>query len=110
MAEDPVDKQLDRYIESMVLSILESPQLKGLSPEKKQAITEKISEHMNDLVLETLFNRLTKEQLDDMRGSMVNPNEMEKKIEFYAASIPVFYDDLNNRLQREVVALSQILS
>ncbi len=35
---------------------------------------------------------------------------MEKKVEFYAMSVPMLYDDLNNRLQREIMALSQTLS
>jgi len=108
--EDNTDKQTKLYIESMVVTVLESPILKDLPPEKKKAIADKISIHMDDLILETLLNRLNKQQLDDVKSSLKNPDELEKKIEFYASSVPMFYDDLNNRLQREMVALSQTLS
>lgn len=110
MTEDNVDKQLGKYMESMVAAVLESGELKSLPQEKKQSIAAKISEHLDELVLETLFNRLNKKQLDDLRSAMGNPEQLEKKIEFYAASVPMLYEDLNNRLQREVVALSQTLS
>ncbi len=110
MAEDKDDKQLDRYMESMVAAVLQAPKLKDLPDEKKKAVAGQILERLDDLVLETLLNRLNEEQLDDIRSAMSNPEQLEEKIEFYAASVPMFYEDLNNRLQREVVALSQALS
>ncbi|PIR98217.1 MAG: hypothetical protein COT89_00720 [Candidatus Colwellbacteria bacterium CG10_big_fil_rev_8_21_14_0_10_42_22] len=110
MTEDLTEKNVQRYFDSMIAVVLDSSELRGLDEKKKKVLAEKIRDHFDDIVLDTLLNRLTTEQLKDLKESMARPEEMEEKIELYASAMPTFYDDLNDRLRNEMLAMRDILS
>ena len=106
---DDVDQKLNAFIESFVVGILAHPSLQNLSEEEKQSYAQKLRSHFSDMVLETLINRLTPEQLSDVQASVGNLPALEQKIEEYAATIPGLSQDIEERLKREFDQMQKAL-
>ena len=103
------DKKLSAYVEELVQSVLEAPRLKDLDDKSKEKAASTVRDKLDELVLETLSNRLPEEQVEDIRSS-VGKSDLEEKIENYASLIPGLAEDLENRLEREVIFIRNSMS
>ncbi len=104
-----INKQLDAYVDALIMGVLEAPSITKLPPEEKNKAREIIRDRFNKLIMETLLNRLNEEQIKDLESSLEDVKTLEEKIETYASSIPGLADDLENRLQRESAMLRENL-
>lgn len=66
-------------------------------------------DHFHSLIIDTLLNRLSLEQLSEVEKIKDSPQALEEKIEEYAASVPNLAQDIEERLTREVEAMKQAL-
>jgi DNA-binding GntR family transcriptional regulator len=105
-----MDDKIDKYLEGLVESIMQgSPRLSALSVEDKEKAIEQLRDRLYKLALETLFNRLSSEQKEDVKKALDNGN-VEERVEYYASIVPDFAFDLENRLQREVEFIKNTMS
>ncbi|MBI4057928.1 hypothetical protein HY405_01250 [Candidatus Microgenomates bacterium] len=98
---DNVDQKFNAFIEGFVTGILAHPSLQNLTDEEKQSYAQKLRNHFFRMVVETLINRLTPEQVADVQANIGNPAVLEQKIEEYAATVPGLSQDIEGRLGRE---------
>ena len=105
-----MDEKLDAYIESLVLGIMADPGLNILPQQEKDQYAQKLRDHLHKLILDTLLNRLSPEQLAEIEKIKDNQEEMENKIEEFAISIPNLAQDMEDRLNREVEMMKQALT
>lgn len=94
-----MDEQINSYIESLVLEVLESPGFVNLSLGEKQAKGELIRDHISNVVLDTVVDSLTEEQLKVLEKIPHETPEMEHKIEEYSSQIPSFSTKLEEALR-----------
>ena len=106
---DEAEKKLDAYVEGLVQSVLEVPRLKDLDTKSRKKAAETVRSKLDELVLETLFNRLSEAQIEDIRSS-IGKSDLEEKIENYASLIPGLAGDLENRLEREAIFIRNSMS
>lgn len=104
-----MDQKLDAYIESLVLGIMADPGLNILPQQEKDQYAQRLRDHFNKLIMDTLLNRLAPEQLAEIEKLKENPQELENKIEEYAASTPNLAQDIEDRLNREFETMKQAL-
>ncbi len=101
--------QEDEYIDSLISDVLSSPGYKDLSEEKKLSIKEKLEDHFQSLVIDTTLNRLTKDQMQELKKVMEeDESKMEEKMEEFASTIPLLAADIESRLDQEVEALKRL--
>ena len=96
------------YIKSLVNEILVAPGYEKLDKKEKDKLSKKLAAHFQDMVLETLINRLSAEQLKDVKAVVKKPKLLEEKLEECAAVIPGLAADIEERLQREVKAIKSL--
>lgn len=104
-----MDEKLDAYIESLVSEIMADPGLNNLPQQEKDQYAQRLRDHFNKLIMDTLLNRLSPEQLSEIEKIKDQPELLEDKIEEYAASVPNLAQDIEERLNREVEAMKQAL-
>lgn len=104
-----LDQKLTAYLEILVSEILAQPSLQGLTEEKKKEYAEKLRLHFSDLIVETLLNRLEEDKLAEIKNLTKKPEELEAKLQEYAATVPDLAEDIEERLKRESKALKQNL-
>ena len=107
---DEMNKKLDLFIDSFVTGVLTDPKLADLSAEEKGSYKQKLHDHFSKLILDTLFNRLSPEQLAEVEKVKNNQVALENKLEEYAASMPELARDIEERLNREFEAMKQSLN
>lgn len=97
-----MDEQINSYIESLVLEVLESPQFASLSQEEKQTRGELIREHISTIVLDTVIDSLSEEQIKSLENLSPESQEMEQKIEEFSSQIHFFSTKLEEKLRSEM--------
>lgn len=107
---DNINQKINAYLEALVLGILADPSLQNLNPQEKQDYAQKLRDHFSNLMLETAFNRMSNEQIADLKANLQNPQELDKKIEDYSSQIPGLAEDIEIRLQKEFDVMKMSLS
>lgn len=97
-----MDKQINSYIESLVLEVLESPNYATLSQEEKLAKANLIREYISTVMWDTGIDSLSEEQLKSLEKIPFTSPEMEEKIEEYSSQIPNFSTKLEEALRVEI--------
>lgn len=100
-----MDKQINSYIESLVLEVLESSNFVNLSQEEKQAKANLIREFISTVMWDTGIDSLSEEQLKSLEKIPFASPEMEEKIEEYSSQIPNFSTKLEDTLRIEIEKL-----
>lgn len=98
------------YIDSSVKQVLDSPGYLVLSGGERDKLVKTLSEHFENMILETFMNRLTETQVKEVRKALANPGSLEEKFTEYAARIPDLASDIEERLGREIEALKSLPS
>lgn len=96
------------YIDSSVKEVLDSPGYLALSGDERDKLVKSLSEHFENMILETFMNRLTDNQVKEIRDTLSNHGILEEKFAEYAAQIPGLAGDIEDRLERETEALKSL--
>lgn len=107
---DNINQKINAYLEALVLGILADPSLQNLTPQEKEEYAQKLRNHFSDLMLQTAFNRMSPEQLADLKANLDDPQKLEGKIEEYSSLIPGLAEDIETRLQKEFDVMKLSLS
>lgn len=102
-----MDKQINTYVESLVLEVLESPNYVNLSQEEKQAKANLIREYISTVMWDTGIDSLSEEQLKSLENIPIESPEMAEKIEEYSSQIPFFSTKLEDTLRSEIDKVKQ---
>lgn len=105
---DQIDKQINDYIESYVKECLENvPSLASLAEWQKEEVAQKIRSYLYKSMVDTLIDKLDEGQLNQIKDLDFASDEFAQKAELFAAQIPGFYLDLEEKLQKEVEQIKQ---
>ncbi len=97
-----MDKKIDIYIETRVLEVLSLPSFSQMPQEQKTTIAEKLRDLFNTVILDTLIDSLSAEQLDQIKDISPESPQMEDKIEEFASQIPFLITKFENALNVKV--------
>ncbi len=102
-----MDQKIDAHLESLVLEILGSPMFVNLPGDQRDSLSPKIRNYLNGVIIDTVIDRLTPEQLNVIKALPADSLEMEDKIEEYSAQIPLLAEALEEKLNQTVTNIKQ---
>lgn len=97
-----MDQKINSYLESLVLEILQIPEFVHLADEQKSRLAEKLRDHFNNVVLDTVVDKLTAEQLKSIQDIPADSPQMADKLEEFTSTMPFLIKDLELRLDQQV--------
>lgn len=100
-----MDKQIQAYLDSLVLEVLQSPALANYTSEQKNEYAEKVRDHFNNVIFDTVLDQMTPEQLNSIKDIPMESPEFPQKIEEISAQIPQLSQVLEKRLGQETEAI-----
>lgn len=103
-----MDQKINAYLETLVLEVLNSPQMTNLSDEQKSEKAQKIRDHFNEVIFETLINNLSSEQLNTLKNIGLESPQAQKKIEEYSSLIPSLSTKLEAALNAEAEKIKSL--
>lgn len=96
-----MDQKINSYIESLVLEVLQSNDFVSLSDDQKSKLAEKLRDHFNNVVLDTVIDKLTPQQLQMIKDLPADSPQMAEKIEEFSSQIPFLVTDIEKNLTGE---------
>lgn len=102
-----MDEKLNSYFESLMLSVLESPNYSNFSEEQKDQLADKIRDHLYNTFFDTTIDNLTTEQLKDLKNYNIESEEFAEKLEEYSSLTPFLGQKIEKRLNEEVGKLRE---
>jgi hypothetical protein len=100
-----MDEQLTQLLEGLADQVLASPQYASLPEDQKQAKKEEILEELNSVILDSMVDNLSDEQVLELQNLDPNSPDMEAKLTEYSATIPDFLNILQTALNTKVEEL-----
>lgn len=100
-----MDKQIQAYLESLVLQVLQAPSLGSLSEQQKNEYAQKVQDHFNNVIFDTVLDQMTPEQLNLIKDIPMESPQFPQKIEEISAQIPSLSQVLEKRLAQETEAI-----
>lgn len=100
-----MDQQIQAYLESLVLQVLQSPALVNYTSQQKNKYAGKLRDHFNNVIFDTVLDQMTPEQLNSIKDIPMKSPEFPQKIEEISAQIPQLSQVLEKRLAQETQAL-----
>ena len=95
-------------IDDLILKVLEASEYQKLDDAEKMKLAGNLEGHFNGMIMESLFNRLSDEEVTDLKSSLTNQEEFNEKIGKYSAQIPDLMTDIEERLAREVEVMRSL--
>ncbi|OGE25521.1 hypothetical protein A3C26_02310 [Candidatus Daviesbacteria bacterium RIFCSPHIGHO2_02_FULL_39_12] len=102
-----MDQKITAYLNSLVAEVFSSPQFAQIPQEQKSAWVEKINNYLNGVVIDTVIDSLTPEQINVIKDLPPDSQEMEDKIEEFASTQPLLAQDLEKQLNQAVANIKQ---
>lgn len=102
-----MDQKIQAYIESLALEVLQSPNMANLPEDQKNAQAELIRNHLNNIVLDTVIDKLTPDQLNQIKDLPAESPQMADKLEQFSSQIPFLITEIERRLNEETEKLKQ---
>lgn len=102
-----MDQKIQAYIESLVLEVLQSPNMANLPEDQKNAQAEKIRNHLNNVVLDTVIDKLTPDQLNQIKDLPAESPQMADRLEQFSSQIPFLITDIEKKLNEEAQNIKQ---
>jgi len=105
-----IENLIQDMIDSMIKEVLSAPGYQSVSEAERQKIESRLNEHLQNLVLDTLLNRLDKEQSRELSQLVESGSEedLESKISVLSAKVPNLAQDIEERLKQEVELLKKL--
>ena len=108
MQEDlNMDKAIQDYLNNLVNKCVNSSHFSALGEDEKKQVGEKVQRHFNNIVIDALLDRLTQQQMDEIKNLDPNSKEMQEKLQTFAAGIPNFAQFLEQKLNDEATRITQ---
>lgn len=104
---DPLEKNIEEYIDGLVNQALLAPAFYNLSPEQKEEVKNKLSNHFYQVILDITVDNLNEEQVAQLEVLEPESPQMEEKISLFAAQTPGLAQLLEQKLNEEVVQIKQ---
>ena len=102
-----MDQKINSFIESLILDVLQSPRFAPLPEDQKQQVAEKLRDHLNNVIFDTVIDRLTPDQLQTLKDIPMHSPQMTEKIEEYSSQIPFLSTTIEDALAKEVENIKQ---
>ncbi len=106
-----MDKDFEQFLENLVSECLESDKLAYLPEAEKKEIVSKLRDHFYSVTIDVLIDRLSDEQVAQVKGLDPKDPKMQDLMSQFAASIPGFAFVLEDKLKKEqdkILQTSQI--
>lgn len=104
-----MQQQLQSYIDSFILGVLSEPRIASLPEDEQSKLRSQFQDRFDELILDTLLNRLNDDQVKELQGKLTDPTALEEKIAEYSALVPGLAEDLQHRLDREFTFIKSSL-
>lgn len=104
---DPLEKNIEEYIDGLVNEALGASVFASLSPEQKEEVKNKLYNHFYQVILDTTIDNLNEEQVSQLEVLDPESPEMEEKIRLFAAQIPNLAQEMEQKLDEEVEKIKQ---
>ena len=92
----------DEFISSLLEEIMGKPAFQEMSEDEKERVRNKIQEHLQKKILDTLMQRLEEGQKQELSEALEQGSEVaEAKITQLSASLPGLMDDIEENLREE---------
>ncbi len=102
-----MDPQIEKFLNVYVDKSLEGQGFAIYSPGEKEGFKVKLLEYFSDLVLDTMLQRLTDEQVAELNEVDPATEEAQQKIAVMSASIPGFIFILQDRFEAEAAEIGK---
>ena len=102
-----MDKAIEQYLDNLANKCLSSPSFSALGEDEKQEVKQKIRNHFANLTIDSLLDKLTVDQFNEIENMDTKSKEFEEKIQLFAAKIPNFAFFLEQKLTDEATRISQ---
>lgn len=93
--------QFTDSIENTVLEILQTGRFVQLTSEQKTQLAQKLSDHFYSLLIETIVDNLTLDQLITLKDLPLDSPELVSKLAEYSNQIPFLQLQLEEKLDEE---------
>ncbi len=97
-----MDKIFEDFLEKLISECLLGARFSYLAEKEKKETTEKLRDHFYDVIIDTLINQLSEEQLKEIRGLDSASPKMQEKLSLFAASLPGVGFFLEEKLKKEL--------
>lgn len=102
-----MDQQFIQTIDKLVQDCLSAPSLTALSVEQRQMIEKQIRNHLYTQALFVMVDNLTEDQFAQIKDLDPQNPEMETKIEQFTQTMPFLLEDIEKKLNEEVLKIKQ---
>lgn len=102
-----MDQKINDYLESLVNEVLKNPAFSSLSEEQRNATAEKTRDYLYNVIFDTVIDRLSMEQLNEIKDLSMNSPEMISKIQEFSAFMPSLAEELEKKLAQTVSDIKQ---
>lgn len=102
-----MDQKINAYLDSLVSEVLSSPAFATMPADQQATWSAKVREFLNGVIIDTVIDRLTPEQLNAIKDIPADSPEMEDKIEEYSAQIPLLAQELEEKLTQAALDIKQ---
>lgn len=102
-----MDQQFIQTIDKLVQDCLSAPSLATLSPEQRQVMEKQIRNHLYTQILFVMVDNLTEDQFAQIKDLDPQNPEMEEKIEQFTQTMPFLLEDIEKKLNEEVLKIKQ---
>lgn len=101
--------ELTTYLDGLIAEVLTAPGYQSLSADDQAAIKTKLTGHFQNMIMETMINRLSEDQVAELeRAAADDPDKLTETTERIAATIPGLAIDIEERLKREAANLQKL--
>lgn len=102
-----MDQKVNEVLDNMVSQVLASDMYVNLPEDQKSSLAPKIRTHLNGVIIDTMVDRMSDEQLNAIKDLPADSREMEDKIEKFATAMPNLAQDLEEKLNQAVIDIKQ---
>lgn len=102
-----ISNKIDEYLDYLVIQCLQTPTVLNMTQDQKDQFIVTIRNHFNQVILETLVDRLNAEQFSQIEYLDPTSSEMVEMVQKLASKTPGLMSDIQIRLQKEVEYIQQ---
>jgi|SRR3989344_8969113 len=103
-----MDQDIEQYLNKYIEECLNSPGFSALNEEQKVEAQKQLEEYFNQLILETLINNLSQDQMNQLGqdADFESPETLDQ-LQLFAAQIPGFLMILEEQLKKSAESIKQ---
>lgn len=102
-----MDQKINEILDGLVSQVLASSMYSNLPEDQKSSLAPKVKTYLNGVIIDTMVDRMSDEQLNAIKDLPADSREMEDKIEEFATTMPNLAQDLEEKLNQVVSDVKQ---